>query len=83
MFQLLEANQLLFFNMTNAPLHFYSVVTTFLKRQLPEVWFGQGVAHFLVSEISILERLDFFPGTLWKMIFTFYQHLQPPNNLQQ
>jgi hypothetical protein len=52
------------FQHASEPLHFCSDVSTFLKRELPEVWFGRGVAHFLVSEISRLEHPDFFPGAL-------------------
>lgn len=52
------------FQHDSAPLRFCSDVTTFLKRQLPEIWFGEWVTHFLVSEISRLEHLDIFPGVL-------------------
>jgi len=64
MLQLLDGKPNVVFQHDSAPLHFYSDVTTFLKRQLPEVWFGQGAAHFLVSEICRLEHLDFFPEAL-------------------
>jgi hypothetical protein len=64
MLQLLDGKPNVVFQHDSAPLHFYSDVTTFLKRQLPEIRFGEGVAHFLVSEISRLDHPDFFPGAL-------------------
>jgi len=77
MLQQLDGKPNVVFQHDSGPLHFYSDVTTFPKRQLPVVWFGQGVAHFLVSEISRLEYLDLFPGALRNTIFKFCQHLNP------
>jgi len=62
--QLLQDKPGVVFQHDRVPPHIHNEVTTFLNRQLPEQWIGQGV-QFLASVISRSDPLDLF---LWGFV---------------